>query len=574
MINDELLKREMRTNIIDEETSQLIIGKTLNKISNSIANTLGPYGSYTIIKDPYGIDHSITKDGFTVLNKIRFDGSMQSAINNIVVKVSRALVQEVGDASTSSVIVADAMYDTLIDFFNRNILPRKDVLDTLTELEDIIEEYIFSYSKKLTNKEQLTKIASISNNNDRKLGDLVASIYEELDFQGFINLELSPNNNTFYKITNGVEVERSYINFIYTNQKDKTTCIYENPKILMCNETLDETDLEFLGQILEMTVASGNPLVIIAKGYAPDITNVLNCNKVKLKEKFPVLPIEYSLSNLRQHSEFEDLAIYLGATIYDKYNDNAIPPEEAGKFFKNGLGTCNKVTSDGKRTTLVEGHYNEEMLNDRIDLIDEAIEKLNEKKNYTDISMEKYDLERRKNTIKGKIASLYVGGDSDIEKRTKRDLVEDSIFSCRSAIKYGYVLGGNLIVPHILRHNFTDIVNKILNNTEIFKGFTKEERKGYVSELLDLVAESFLVSFTRVLYNKFRNYDTAKRCALNCIQDSELKIFNLKNNRFESIENSEVINSAKTDIEIMHSVFSIIGLLASSNQMLALDCIY
>lgn len=574
MINENLLKREMQTNIIDEETTQAIIGQTFSKIATSISNSLGPYGSNTIIKDPYGIEHSITKDGYTILNKIRFDGSMQQTILNIILKVSKALVQEVGDASTSSVIVAEALYKELIEFFNKNILPRKDVLDTLTEVQNIVEKYIFKYSKKLENKEQLAKVASISNNNDKKIGEMVAAIYEELNFQGFINLELSPNERTFHKITNGIEVDRGYINFIFTNQADKVTAIYEEPRILMCNDILTEEDQDFLAQILEVVLASEIPLVIIAKGYSSEIINILTCNKAKFREKFPILPIEYSLKNLKQHEAFEDLAIYLGATIYDKYNNNVIPPEKAAAFFAHELGKCNKVVCNEKRTSFIEGNFNEEMREDRLKLIDEKIEKLNEKKNYSDIDIEKYELEKRKNVLKGKIANLYVGGESDIEKKTRRDLVEDSIYSCKSAIEYGYVLGGNLIIPHILKHHHDEIKETILSNEEIFMGFDERERERFVGELLVLIQKSFLVSFQRVLFNKFKDTDKAEKRALKCIEKDDLIILNLKKNKFESINDSDVINSAKTDIEIMRSVFSIIGLLASSNQMLSLDCNY
>lgn len=574
-INEELLKEELKCNIIAEEDTKLIISKVMEVLSSAISNSLGPYGSTTVIQDPYNIEHSITKDGYSILNKISFRGGLENAILTMVKKISKSLVQEVGDGSTSSIVVAKAMYDLLDEFFRKNNIPRKDVLDFLDALEKEVERLIKLTSKPLNSKEELMKVASISNNNDNSLGELVADIYDELDYQGFINLELSPTSETYHKITNGVEILRGYINFIYVNQNDKITCTFEEPRVLMVNDELGEEDMFFLAELLTLSMASEFPLVIIAKGYSSDITNFLNNNKAKHKKLLNIVPIEYDLSSMIKMEEFQDLAVYLNGTIYDKYNGERLDKSDAGKFFLEKMGRCAKVVVNEKRTLLIEGEFNEEAVNYRMNQINELEEAVREKGNVADISDELYILEKRRNQLKGKIASLYIGGASDIEKKTRKDLVEDSIYACKSAIEHGYVIGGNLIIPSILMNSREEITDKLVVDKSLFKGITNTEKHLIIRTLIDLIILSFKKSFHQVLFNKYKDDETCTEILNKCLDvDKELQIFNLKTSEYETIENTEVVNSAKTDIEIMKSVFSIIGLLASSNQMLAIDNLY
>lgn len=583
-INEVLLKDEMKTNIVNEEDTKDIINKVLTILSSAISKSLGPYGSTTIIKDIYNIDNKITKDGYSILNKISFKGELQGTILKIVKSISKSLVEEVGDGSTSSIVIAESLYKTLENFFNyEKSVARKDVLDFLNKLSKIIEEEVLKESIELKDVEQLKKIASISNNNDEEIGSLVANIYKDLDFSGFINLELSPNENTFHKLTNGVEIERGYTNFIFANQKDKVTCEFEKPRFVLCNGELGEEDIFFVAELLSLTAASENPLVLIAREFSPEVNAIINNNKAKFKNKLPIVAIEYNLSSLQKHEEFLDLAIYLNATMYDKYNGEVLTKQDAGNFYMNRLGMANKITVNEKRTLIVEGHFDSKEIEDRLKIIDKSEEELNEKANVADVTVEKYNLEKRRSQLKGKIATLYIGGSSSLEKRTRKDLVEDSIFACKSAIKYGYVIGGNLIIPYILYTKGDEIIDRLIKDESIFIGLDSYDEKSgintnkkseVIKQLVEDIKDSFLYSFYKVIMNKYDNKEKALEIINNCISNNKLSIFNLRTNEYEDITKTNVINSAKTDIEIMNSVFSIIGLLASSNQMLAIEDIY
>lgn len=572
-----LLAREMSCNIIDEEDTKYIIKEVMGKVTKAISKSLGPYAGTTIARDPYGISHKVTKDGYTILKEITFNGNMQNTILDFIKAVSKSLVQDVGDASTSSVIVANAMYNLLDAYIRQNKgIPRKDILDFLNKLIAVVEEDLRKMSIPIKgNVEKLSNIATISNNNDEELGKLVAHIYEELDFQGFIDMETSPNSNTYREFTNGIEITRGYINFIYTNQKDKITCIYENPRVLLVNEELTEDDCEFMIELLNLSVASGHPLLIIAKEYSPEIRNLLNNNKAKFKDKLPIVPITYRINSNMHLDELMDLGIYLNGTVYNKADGEQLTKKDAGDFFMTKLGECDKVTVNERRTLIIGGHYEQQEIDDRLKSIDELEGFVRAKAGEADITKELYEIERRRSRLKAKIATLYVGGESTFEKETRKYLVDDSIFSCKSAIENGYVLGGNLNIPFLLKNNRISYTARILTeNPSLFASLDNKERESIGYALISLFIDSFRSSFYTVLYNKYEKEDYCNKILDECLNGDELKIFNVKLNKYETIEDSVVINSVKTDIEIMKSVVSIVGLLASSNQMMASDTIY
>lgn len=284
-MNNKIIEDELKCNIISEEDTKEIINKVLNILSTSISKSLGPYGSTTIIRDIYNLDHKITKDGYSIASKISFKGNIANTILDLVQKISRTLVQEIGDGSTSCIVVANELNRNLNKFFmdNRDIA-RKDILDFLDELQKELISYIRKEAKPLKDKETLAKVASISNNNDKELGNMVAEIYEELGFQGFINLELSPTEKTYREITNGIEVNRGYINYVYVTENDKVTCRLDEPKILMVNDIIGEEDGAFICEMLTLCMASSIPLVIIAPDFSLEISNVLNNNKLMKKK--------------------------------------------------------------------------------------------------------------------------------------------------------------------------------------------------------------------------------------------------------------------------------------------------
>jgi chaperonin GroEL len=556
---------KISSNILNEKDTKMIIGDTLKHLRDSLSNSLGPYGSTSVMQDKFSMNHQITKDGYTILNSIKYNNEVSSTILDIVKKISRNLVKEVGDGSTSSIIIANSLFETFSNVIENNNLPRKDLIDTLSAIQKDLEEIIKELAIPITeeNFHKVKDIASISNNNDDKAGELIHEVYEKIGKDGFINLETSLTPEDRYVITKGMEVHRGSIDPIFANHKDKVTTEFQNAKILVSSQPLEETEMSMLMELLGECIAEGDqPLVILSRGFSAEIKNFLRINKNQ-KRDLNVCAVDYAILNAHHQETLEDIAIYLGGKVFDKY-------EEHGKKINlyGFLGECEKFISNDKSTKFIEGRGDEKEIQERIDYINEQIEALEGKDKYIDTSEDLFKFKKRIADFGNKVATVYVGGSTDIEKDTRKYLMEDAVFACQSALKYGYIGGGNLIIPRLLSNNPELFMGKLMDNEGLLRGKSEEERKRYFDIILMAVFEGFLDSYSAVLRNKYHHHDISEIID-ETIKDN--KIYNLKTSEFEDANESSVINSVITDIEIMKASFSIIGLLVTSNQFVSVQ---
>ena len=565
----------LSTNIIDSDNTEAIIKYTLDKLSKSLATSLGPYGSNTIIQDGYG-NHSITKDGYTIFKSIVMENDISRTILDIFKTISLKLVNEVGDASTSSILVACKLYNELSDFKSTDSrLAPKALCDILNAIEEVLIDFIKEKAVKITddNFDVIAKIAAISNNNDYKLGNLIYEIYSKIGRDSFINIEKSSNREDYYEITDGYELLNGYVDEKFVNEEKDQTFVGENPLIFLSNSDLREDDLDLLAKLSGFALQEKKPLVIIAKGMSEEVYNFLAINKIRNKDNYMVCPILVTLGTQNREDSLVDLSYYVSSLgIYNKLETD--PKSLQDKWFKSYkeaqqyLGTCSKIIVDSKRTKFIESPkdtYSKDQMKIRLEHIKTKIDAIKQKSEREENDLKLFELEKRYNKLKGSIATLYIGGNTELEKKNKRYLIDDAVHAVKSALDSGYIIGGNLTIPTILSNNFKEVIKAVKENLPY------EISDDIIYSLVQSIMDSFLYSYKCVLRNshKFSN-SQIKDILLECIVDTKGRIYNLVTDRYEDISETSVINSADTDIQILHSVFSIIGLLVTSNQFLSI----
>lgn len=549
---------EIRSNVLNREITNQLILDTFKDISSMLANSLGPYGSTTIIEDQIA-NHTISKDGYTILNKFKYDNEVSQTVLEIIRKISRSLVREVGDGSTSSIIIASKMYAEIDRILNIIKVSPKIIIKVLKVLEKILEREIRKRAISI-NEENFNKIediATISNNNDKELGKLIADLYKEIGADGFITLENSKLSEDYYEIKKGYEIPRGYIDTLFINSKNKVDFEGENPLIFICNDSLTEEDMDFLTNLVgTVTMKLQKSLVIVAKDYDSEILNFLKINKIQ-NRNINVVAIDYSLANQNNRETLEDFAVYVDAKIYDKYQMN-----QPKTFDMSLLGRCEKVLVSEKFSRFINGGGTTEDINERINYLNEELSNLRARDEKIDMSDAIFRLQKRISVLSSTIATFYVGGNSEIEKENRKFLLEDSVYSCQSTIRNGYIIGGNLIIPMILNQKSSEIINEI---KEVLKNENMED--GLIEDIMAIVDKSFTEGYRTVLKN-FKDDNTFIEETLeNCIHNES--IFNLMTQKYECVDDTTIINSCSTDIEIMKATFSIIGLLATSNQFIS-----
>jgi chaperonin GroEL len=547
------------SNVMTREETTKVIGETMEYLANILSRTLGPYGSTTIVQDRQ-LQHFMTKDGYSVLKQIMFKEELPKTVLDLVKNISKNLVRTVGDGSTSSIIVSAKLFNDLLELPKEFNIAPKDVVDMLNVAGEIFARFIKRDANKINdNMDRIEDIATISTNNDRETGKLIAEIFKKVGRHGFINIELGKGKDR-YEVTSGTEVTRGYIDYTFANLEDKRTFEGEDALIFMCNGTLGKEDLPLVSEVMaQVCLQFARPLIFVAKDYDSYFKTFLHENKMKNRDNLQICAIDIPVESEASAQKFNDLAIAIGATVYDKREG-----EKLTEWGMERFGMAKKVIINDMKTKFIEGAGKEDKIAERVAVIQKEYDKLAAIEDYVDREELLYGLRKRMASLQKSMAVLYVGGATEAEKNTRRFLIEDAIYACQSALEHGYVVGGNLVLPRILRDkdNFADIAMEITRKMQKSIG-------SLATTFLNLIAQSFEHSYKTVLANA--NYDENKINSIlrKCVEGSE--VYNLKLHRYETDEETLVINSAETDIEIIKASFSIIGLLVTSNQFLALS---
>lgn len=581
-MNMEIISKK---NILTEKEFKKLAKETLDLISDILSKSLGYYGSTTIIEDPIS-GHTVTKDGYTILKAIRF--GVEDTVSNTLLKfikdISHSLVTEVGDGSTSSIITSNELFDKISDLERNEFqgIPKKELLDELDECSKLIQEKLMLKSTKINedNFEKLKEIATVSNNNDDESGEIIYNIYKEIGKDGFIHMYDSSTEKDYYEITNGMEINRGYYDEAYVNQSN-LMAEFLDPSVMIFKDVLDKNDEEwFTGLMGWFFRDNKRPLVILAEGFSKEFNDLIKLNKLDNFRRGINIDISLIAVNSERQDEIDDLSLYLGLKkVIDKKNDNTYYDKLVKAFTDNELstigeimssgelfGTCKRVIIDINQTKFLEGSTPEEEINKRIIEIDKKIEYFKSMSEKGDFDYQIFQLKKRKGKLSSKIAKLYIAGTSELERETRKYLFEDAIYASRSALEHGYIAGGNLSIPKVIEEILEENEDKIKGFGEtIPSNEVLSERKIH---MLKAIESSFTKTFEYVLKNQDNNMDqkTINSIINECIK--EKLIWNLKEQDYEKDTETTIINSVMTDINIMKSAFSIIGLLVSSNQYL------
>lgn len=579
--NENKLPFTILTNVVEEENSKNKMRATSNLIAKALIATLGPYGSSTIIQDRDG-QHFATKDGYDLMNRMSFNDEVSRTILDLFKMTASNQVLTVGDGSTSAIVVANALFQTLtdkaqLDHFKR-IAP-KDIVDILNMISDKLEEELKKMAIPISkDMHELDTIASIANNNDTETGKLIGNIYREIGEFGFISMDtLEKKSKDTYEIKKGIEWDRGYIDSIYGYGFENERVIYDKePKIILSNSTITYDDLQIVMMTLlkEAFNQEGVQVLIVANDFDADAANFFKANRTKhLRLGGKDLPMDFTVVDIDQITKeskckLEDLALLCGCKIYDKM---LTKPAEIVANPSAFIGRAEKVIITKKKTQVIGSENLSEEKQENINrAVSEYKIKLMELTNKECQSMddlkEIYSFQKRISNLTASSAILHVGGKTMAERMTRQRLIEDAIFACKSTLKYGYIPGGNICIPKILKEHKKEFIEELAKK---YKYLPVESLRVFLSYFIDLIIDSFLESYRAVLNNSYMNEDEVEKTIETCL--SENKFYNLKLHSFEDFTETSVINSVDTDIQILKSCMSIIGILSTSNQFITLN---
>lgn len=417
----------MAKQIIYNTEAREELKKGVDALANAVKVTLGPKGRNVIIDKAYGAP-VVTKDGVTVAKEIELKDSAQNMGAQMVKEVASKTADIAGDGTTTATVLAQAMVTTGM----KNVTSGANPMDLKRGIEKAVTAVIASLKDQSISvtegSEKITQVATISANNDSFIGQKIAEAMNKVKKEGVITIEEAKGIETTVKVVEGMQFDRGYISPYFITDTEKMEAVFENPFILIYDKKIS-TMKDFL-PILEKTVQTGKPLIIIAEDVDGEALATLVVNKIRGSLK--IVAVKAPGFGDRRKEMLEDIAILTGGTVISEEKGYRL--EDADLSY---LGQAEKITVDKENTTIVSGRGTSEAIAARVSMIKSQIESTT-----SDYDREK--LQERLAKLAGGVAVIYVGAASEVEMKEKKDRFDDALHATRAAIEEGIIAGGGV----------------------------------------------------------------------------------------------------------------------------------
>lgn len=417
----------MAKNITFNADSREQLRKGVDALANAVKVTLGPKGRNVIIDKKFGAPH-ITKDGVTVAKEIELEDQIQNMGAQLVKEVASKTNDQAGDGTTTATVLAQAIVNTGI----KNVTAGANPMDLKRGIDKAVEIVVKDLKKRSREigkaKEKVEQVATISANNDKFIGQMIAEAMDKVKKEGVITIEEAKGLDTTVKVVEGMQFDRGYLSPYFVTNTEKMEATYENPFILIYDKKISNLK-EFL-PILEKTVQTGRGLLIISEDIEGEALATLVVNR--LRGSLKIVAVKAPGFGDRRKEMLEDIAVLTGGTVISE--EKGYKLEDADLSM---LGSAQKITVDKDNTTIVSGAGDKEAIKARVNQIRAQIEKTT-----SDYDREK--LQERLAKLAGGVAVIYVGAASEVEMKEKKDRFDDALNATRAALEEGIIPGGGV----------------------------------------------------------------------------------------------------------------------------------
>jgi|TARA_B110000503_G_scaffold79119_1_gene121530 chaperonin GroEL len=402
-----------------EANDQIIAG--VEKLANAVKSTLGASGKCVIYEDALGRP-VITKDGVTVAESVVLLHPVENIGATLIKQAARNTVREAGDGTTTSTVLANS----LLKITNKHLDEEKvrELKAGIISGANKVKVYLDKTSIPVKGQ-MLQNVAIISCNNDKELGIKIGEAYEKVGKNGVVLMEQSDTNETYVDFVEGVQFDSGLKSTHLITDKDKHTAVLDDPYVLIVSSPIP--NIRKIQSVLEYVIKNKRSLLVVADMEQQPYATLLS-NKVKGNIKVNIVDVPGF--GLTKQDTMDDLALLTGATII-----NEELGDDLDLISPDVLGSAKKSVTDEKTTIL--------QIDEEIDVTERVAEVT---KNIEDESNSffKKKLEQRLSMLTGKVGIIYVGADSEVELKEKKDRVEDAIHATKAAYKEGIVAGGGV----------------------------------------------------------------------------------------------------------------------------------
>jgi chaperonin GroEL len=398
----------------------------VDQLAEAVKVTLGPKGRNVVIDKKFG-SPTVTKDGVTVAKEIELSDPIENMGAQMVKEVATKTSDLAGDGTTTATVLAQAIFREGL----KNVTAGANPMELKRGIDRAVEavvEQLRSISVPSAGKKEIAQVGTISANNDKEIGNLIAEAMEKVGKDGVITVEEAKGLETTLETVEGMQFDRGYLSPYFVTDPEKMEAVLEDPYILIHDKKISA--MKELLPLLEKTAQSGKPLLIIAEDVEGEALATLVVNK--LRGTLKVCAVKAPGFGDRRKEMLRDVAVLTGGQVIS---------EELGFKLENAtlndLGRAKRVVVDKDNTTIVDGKGKPDDIKGRIAEIRAAVEK-----STSDYDREK--LQERLAKLSGGVAVINVGAATETELKEKKARVEDALHATRAAVEEGIVPGGGV----------------------------------------------------------------------------------------------------------------------------------
>ena len=499
----------------------------VDALANAVKVTLGPKGRNVVIQKSFGAP-VVTKDGVTVAKEIELEDPVANMGAQMVKEVASKTADAAGDGTTTATVLAQAIVTAGLKSVAAGANPMdlkrgidKAVKAIVKNLKEQTEEIGDDFNK-------IEQVAAISANNDEEIGKLIANAMKRVSKDGVITVEEAKGTDTHMEEVIGMQFDRGYLSPYFITDAEKMISEYENPYLLITDKKI--SNMQDLVPVLEKTLQTGRPLLILAEDVESQALGVLVVNR--LRAGLNVVAVKAPGFGDRRKAMLEDIAILTGGVVIS---------EEQGYKLENAdlshLGSCERITVDKDNTTIVGGKGKDDAIKARINQIKQQIET-------TTSDYDKEKLQERLAKMAGGVAVLYVGAATEVEMKEKKDRVDDALHATRAAIEEGIVAGGGVALV------------RAIGSLDKVKGANEDEQIG-----VNIVRKS-LESPIRVIAE---NAGMDGSIVFHKVLDSkEAYGYNARTDEYQDLKKAGIIDPTKVTRIALENAASIAGLILTT----------
>lgn len=495
----------------------------VDQLANAVKVTLGPKGRNVVIDKKYGAPQ-ITKDGVTVAKEIELEDRFENAGAQLVKSVASKTGDDAGDGTTTATILTQAIVTEGL----KNVTAGANPMDLKRGIDKAVKCVVDHIQKNAEqvgdNYDKIEQVATVSANNDPEIGKLLADAMRKVSKDGVITIEESKSRDTYIGVVEGMQFDRGYLSGYFVTDTEKMECLMDNPYILLYDKKISNIK-EFV-PILQPVAESGRSLLVIAEDVDSEALTTLVVNRLRAGLK--ICAVKAPGFGDRRKAMLEDIATLTGAVVVSEEKGLSLDQTTLEM-----LGTCDKVVVGKDNTTIVNGAGSKEMIQARIQQIKSEIQN-------TTSSYDKEKLQERLAKLSGGVAVLYVGANSEVEMKEKKDRVDDALCATRAAIEEGVIAGGG-----------TTYIRS-LNALEALKGVCQDEETG-----IRIVERAIEEPLRQICFNA----GVEGAVVVNKVRESEGDYgYNARTGEYEDLRKAGIIDPAKVARVALENAASIAGM--------------